>query len=154
MFTGKITVPSDGVVDSLDKQLPDRPLLQAIGPAPLEDAIESLNIAGLSEPRLYLSRYDQLSAGQQYRAQLARLLCSDSNIWLLDEFASNLDDATALAVGRNFARAARNRGSICFIASIRRNPIINAIRPDLVVQLNQIGKPIVTDDWRTWGGIK
>ena len=39
----------------------------------------------------------QLSAGQQYRAQLARLLCSNSNIWFLDEFASSLDDATAVA---------------------------------------------------------
>jgi ABC-type ATPase with predicted acetyltransferase domain len=151
--TGEVSLPSNGKIGTLEGAIPAGPLVQAIGPKSLGHAIAALNASGLAEPRLYLSRYEELSAGQKYRAQLARLLCSDSNIWLLDEFSSNLDDATALAVGRNFARAARKREVICFIATVRRQPLVNAISPDLVVELNQVGEPNVWRDWRDWKGL-
>ena len=127
--------------------------MTAIEAKDIDQGVEALNAAGLAEPRLYLSRWDQLSAGQKYRAQLARLICSDTNVWVLDEFASNLDDATALSVGRNFARAARRQEVICLIASVRRTPLVNSIAPDIVVHLNQVADPVVSKDWRSFAGV-
>jgi len=151
-ISGQISIPSDARLGFLETEWPRKPLVVSIGAKDIDHAINALNTAGLAEPRLYLSSWDQLSAGQKYRAQLARLICSDTNVWLLDEFASNLDDATALSVGKNFSRAARKQEVICFIASIRRTPLVNSISPDLLVQLNQVGNPVVSRDWRTFAG--
>ena len=153
VVTGKVTVPGDGVVGVLESEWPDSALLNSIEAGSLVNAIEALNASGLAEPRLYLSRWQQLSAGQRYRAQLAKLICSDANIWILDEFASNLDDATAVAVGKSFARVARRRDAICIIASVRRRHLINAVSPDVVVQLNQIGRPVVSRNWKRLVGL-
>ena len=154
IVTGKVLLPGDGIIGVLQDEWPNTTLLNSIGARNLDEAIGALNTSGLAEPRLYLSRWNQLSAGQKYRAQLARLICSEANIWLLDEFASNLDDATALAVGRNFARVARRREVICVIASVRRVPLINSIAPDVVVHLNQVGEPMVSRNWRSVTGVR
>ena len=150
---GKIHRPTDGIVGVLDEDWPNTPLLSSIGARNLNEAISSLNGSGLAEPRLYLSKWHHLSAGQKYRAQLARLMCSKSNIWLLDEFGSNLDDATALSVGRNFARVARQREVICIVASVRRVPIMNSMMPDLVVGLNQVESPRISRNWKSMAGV-
>lgn len=139
---GEMAPPSTGV-----------PLMSAIGAEDLEQAIYALNSAGLAEPRLYLSRFEQLSAGQQYRASLAKLICSGSNVWLLDEFAAGLDDATGVAVGRNFAKAARHLGVILIVATVRRQPLVNAMSPDVVVHLTQLEPPLVSRDWKQWAGV-
>ena len=151
-ITGTVLVPGDGTIGVLEDEWTNTPLLNSIGARNLDEAIGALNVSGLAEPRLYLSSWSQLSAGQKYRAQLARLICSAANIWLLDEFGSNLDDATALAVGRNFARAARQKEVICVIASVRRAPLINSITPDVVVRLNQVEYPRISRDWRSEAG--
>ena len=147
---GAVSLPGDARVGNLPTHLPSTPLVQAVGASSLEQAVFALNAAGLAEPRLYLSTFDQLSAGQKYRAALASLVCSDCNVWLLDEFASGLDDGTALAVGRNFARAARRLGVILVLATVRRSPLVNAIEPDLVVHLSQLEDPSVYADWTNW----
>lgn len=147
VVTGRIVRPRDARVGKLAEEFPLGALVDAVGAKSLRQAINALNTAGLAEPRLYLSHFGQLSAGQQYRAHLARLLCSDANVWILDEFTSSLDDATGLAVARNFAKAARRRGIICFVAGVRRSPLINALAPDVLVQLDQLRSPKVTRDW-------
>jgi len=152
-ISGQILIPSDARLGYLETEWPNKPLVTAIGARDIDQAIGALNTAGLAEPRLYLSRWDQLSAGQKYRAQLARLICSATNIWILDEFASNLDDATALSVGRNFARAARKQEAICFIASVRRSPLVNSIAPDVLIHLNQVGDSVVYKDWQSFLGL-
>ena len=153
IVSGSVQLPTDGIIGVLQDEWPNTPLLSSIGARNLNEAIDSLNASGLAEPRLYLSKWNHLSAGQKYRAQLARLMCSKANIWLLDEFASNLDDATAMSVGRNFARAARQREVICVVASVRRVPLINSLTPDLVVSLNQVERPKVSRDWRSIAGV-
>lgn len=154
IISGQIIPPPDARFGFSESEWADKPLVTSIGADDIDQAIYALNSAGLAEPRLYLSRWEQLSAGQKYRAQLARLICSNTNIWILDEFGSNLDDATALAVGRNFARAARRHDVICFIASVRRTPLVNSISPDLLIHLNQVGDPVVSSDWRSFAGVK
>jgi ABC-type transport system involved in cytochrome c biogenesis ATPase subunit/GNAT superfamily N-acetyltransferase len=150
---GSIRLPSGVSLGILEPLSEDVPLISAIKPRTLEEAVYALNSSGLSEPRLYLTPFEKLSAGQQYRACLARLICSGSNVWLLDEFAAGLDDATATAVGRNFSRAARRLGVILIAATVRREPLVNAMAPDLVVHLSQLEPPVVTDRWREWAGV-
>ena len=146
---GDIMWPSDSKIAKPDDDIcDDKPLVEAIGASSLLEAVYALNFAGLAEPRLYLSRLGQLSAGQVYRAHLARLICSDANVWLLDEFASGLDDATAIAVGRSFARAARQKEVICILATVRREPLLGAIQPDISIFLNQLGKSSVVNERR------
>jgi ABC-type transport system involved in cytochrome c biogenesis ATPase subunit/GNAT superfamily N-acetyltransferase len=147
---GSIRLPTGIEIGLLEPPVVGLPLISAIGANTLAEAIYALNAAGLSEPRLYLSDYAQLSAGQQYRASLARLICSNANVWLLDEFAAGLDDATAMAVGRNFARAARRQGVILIAATVRRQPLVGAMSPDIVIQLTQLEPPLITTDWRQW----
>lgn len=147
---GSIRLPNGTKFGALERPEQGRPLISAIGAKTLSQAIYALNAAGLAEPRLYLSDYAHLSAGQQYRASLARLICSDANVWLLDEFAAGLDDATAMAVGRNFARAARRQGVVLIAATVRRQPLVGAMEPDLVVQLTQLEAPHVTASWSAW----
>ena len=147
---GSVRLPNGAVLGLLEPPLAGVPLISAIGAGTLAEAIYALNAAGLSEPRLYLSDYAQLSAGQQYRASLARLISSNANVWILDEFAAGLDDATAMAVGRNFARAARRRGVILIVATVRRQPLVGAMNPDIVIQLTQLEPPLITTDWQQW----
>jgi ABC-type ATPase with predicted acetyltransferase domain len=151
--SGSVRLPSGAQVGRL--AIPENrvPLVSAIGADNLGQAIYALNSAGLAEPRLYLTTYDKLSAGQQYRASLAKLICSGSNVWVLDEFASGLDDATGTAVGRNFAKAARQMGVILIVATVRRRPLVNAIAPEVVVHLTQLEPPVVTRDWKNWAGV-
>ncbi len=115
------------------------PLIGAIGASSLSAAILALNSAGLAEPRLYLSSYEELSAGQRYRAQLARMICSGRSIWLVDEFASALDDGTALAVARNFAKIARRLGATLILAGVRTFPLVNGLQPDIQLVLSTVG---------------
>lgn len=53
----------------------------------------------------------QLSAGQQRRAALARLLLSDAAVWLLDEPATALDDAGAELLRELIADHCRQGGA-------------------------------------------
>jgi ABC-type transport system involved in cytochrome c biogenesis ATPase subunit/GNAT superfamily N-acetyltransferase len=146
---GEVIWPSDAQIAARAAEiLTNKPLVDAIGARSLVEAVYALNSAGLAEPRLYLSNIAQLSAGQVYRAQLAQLICSDANVWLLDEFGSGLDDATAIAVGRSFARAARRKEAICIVATVRREPLLAAMQPDVVITLNQLGKSSVEADWK------
>ena len=54
----------------------------------IENALTRVGLAGYDDVPC-----QQLSAGQQRRAALARLLLSDARMWLLDEPATALDDA-------------------------------------------------------------
>jgi ABC-type transport system involved in cytochrome c biogenesis ATPase subunit/GNAT superfamily N-acetyltransferase len=143
IVSGTILRPRDATIGELARPEPGIPLVRAIGAPSLEVAILALNASGLAEPRLYLSAFEQLSAGQRYRAQLATLICSGHGIWLLDEFASGLDDATGIAVARSFAKMARRLSVILVAAGVRYYPIVYALRPKNVVKLSSVGQPVV-----------
>jgi len=138
-ISGQVRMPHEATIETIDEDLGPGALIETIGARSLADAISALNAAGLAEPRIYLSEYSQLSAGQKYRAKLARLICSNANVWLLDEFASDLDDGTAITVARNFSRVARRHQIVCVVASVRRYPVIQALDPDITVALDQLG---------------
>ena len=102
----------------------------------VREGLHFLGLAGLSEPFLYLKRFEELSKGQQYRVLLAQMLASGSNVWIVDEFCSNLDEITANLVAYNIQRMARKYGLTVVAAASNPRPFIHSLRPDLVIRLS------------------
>ena len=136
---GTVTSPDNAVVASLESIDTNGPIISEIGARSTDHALRILGAVGLAEPRLYISTFSELSAGQKYRATLAKLICSEANVWLLDEFGSNLDDATLTALAKTFSGLARKASAIVVMASVRRQPLQDVVDPDLIIRLNQIG---------------
>jgi len=66
---------------------------------------------------------------------LARLLASGSNIWLADEFCTNLDPVTANIVGHNVHRFARSHGITAVLAAPHCEAFFHSLQPDKVILL-------------------
>jgi len=133
--TGKILLPSNARI-GLFKPIPDaKPLIEYNGifGEDVSRAIYVLNKAGLSEAFLYLRRYSELSEGQKYRAMIACLLNSRSNIWLADDFLSTLDPITANIVAYNVREFAKSSGATVVAAAPHYESFIHALKPDRVL---------------------
>lgn len=132
---GKISLPPNARI-GLFRPIPnDKPLIEyrEIFGENIARAIYVLNKAGLSEAFLYLRRYSELSEGQKYRAMIARLLNSKSNIWLADDFLSTLDPITANIVAHNVREFAKSSGVTLIAAAPHYESFIHALRPDKVL---------------------
>ena len=84
-----------------------------VGPATLAEAMDRVGLGGAR-----FDRCGMLSAGQQRRAALARLLVSGAPVWLLDEPLTALDDA-GCALTRGFIDEHRARGGAAICATHR-----------------------------------
>ena len=111
-------------------------LIELFDNSRIGDALYYLGLAGLSEPLLYLKRFQELSSGQQYRAMIARMLVSGCNVWVADEFCSTLDELTANLVSHNLQRIARRHGVTVIVAAANPNPFIHSLQPDSVLRLS------------------
>ena len=148
---GGMREPTAGSVANLSKSdcaifslnFEDKPAIEQMGSTELAHALFSMNAAGLSEAALYFKRPDALSAGQRHRLAIARLIASKKPVWIIDEFCSVLDDTTAAIVSKNVGRTARSLGVTAFIAGPRREPVLSALRPDFVLNLDSLGS------WKT-----
>lgn len=118
----------------------DRPAIEQVGSTELAHALFGMNAAGLSEAALYFKRPWMLSAGQRHRLSIAQLIASKKPIWIIDEFCSVLDDTTAAIVAKNVGRTARALGVTAIIAGPRREPVISALRPSFVLNLDSLGR--------------
>ena len=87
----------------------DRPIIDTIGQS-VDEAIKLLSRAGLGEAFLWLRKYDELSDGQKYRYRLAKLLESQAQMWVADEFCSMLDRDTARICLLYTSPSPRDRG--------------------------------------------
>jgi heme exporter protein A len=81
------------------------------GPGAVADALDALDMARLGDVPVRL-----LSTGQRRRANLARVLASGADIWLLDEPGNGLDTASLALLERAIA-AHRAQGGIVVVAS-------------------------------------
>ena len=82
-------------------------------PATLDEAMDRVGLGGAR-----FDRCGMLSAGQQRRAALARLLVGQAAVWLLDEPLTALDDA-GCALTRGFIDEHRARGGAAVCATHR-----------------------------------
>ncbi len=102
--------------------------LDGTAPASLENAIKFFDLLGLTEMPVRF-----LSTGQRKRAALARVMASQTDIWLLDEPYNGLDDANMKRLDKAITTHTAN-GGIAVVAAHRS--------PDIKVDKRvTIGKP-------------
>jgi len=111
-----------GHQDAVKPQLPaeENLLFQARIGGDAGDAVKRVGAAlaavGLERQRRLPGRY--LSAGQKRRLALARLLLSDSRLWLLDEPTNALDAAAIQWLGQALARHRAAGGSVLLASHV------------------------------------
>lgn len=110
-------------------------LIEILADKSVDQALSLMGLVGLSDAYIYLKRFDELSKGQQFRAMLARLIVSNTNVWLIDEFCANLDPVTANVVADKLQRTARRLGATVIVAAPHCQYFLHALKPDLVIQL-------------------
>ncbi|MEM1589349.1 MAG: ABC transporter ATP-binding protein, partial [Candidatus Bathyarchaeia archaeon] len=98
------------------KPPPNKPIIETVGEN-LQQALELLSHVGLNDAFLFLRTYRQLSDGQKYRYKIAKLMESQAQVWILDEFASTLDRDTAKIVAYNLQKIARKTGKTALAAT-------------------------------------
>ena len=133
--SGNISIPQNTHFGHFQPIKSLKPLIEILGVKDVHYGLYLLGLAGLSEPYLYLKKFKELSAGQQYRAMLAHLLASECNVWIADEFCANLDPITANVVSHNLQKIARKVSATVIAAASHSINFIFSLKPDKVVQL-------------------
>ena len=112
-----------------------------------EKAFVALSRVGLSEALAFIKPFWMLSRGQQYRAMIADLLLRNEEVWLLDEFCSDLDPITAKIVAHNLRKQVIETGRVAFIAAANHTHYLDALRPTRILLLR-------SGDMPTWLSFK
>lgn len=131
--SGVISLPDNAKVGLLNPISVSKPLIEVIGRNDLGRGIYWMGVVGLSEPHLYVKPFTALSAGQKYRAMLARLLIRGANLWLIDEFCENLDIVNTHLLSQKISTLAHKIGATIVIASSNAGRFVKSLRPDRVL---------------------
>jgi uncharacterized protein len=112
----------------------------------LPEAISLLTACGLGEPKLWLHRYGDLSAGEQFRARLAmamgRAMFQPKAVLIVDEFCAVLHRRLALSMA--FAvRKLVSRHGLCMIAAAAQEDLEADLQPDWLLRLDGRGRQSV-----------
>jgi excisionase family DNA binding protein len=130
-----IQVPHNYQVGKFEPIRSQKALIEILGNQDIQSALHLMGIVGLSDAFVYLKRFDELSNGQQYRAQLAQLIARGYNVWVADEFCATLDVVTANIVADRLQRIARELNVLLVVASSQPDIFVRALCPDQVIQL-------------------
>lgn len=98
----------------------EKPLIETIG-RDVSEGLELLSMVGLNDAYLFVRRYKELSDGQKYRYRIAKLIESDAQFWIADEFCSTLDRDTAKIVAFNAQKLARKKGRGLIVATCNQD---------------------------------
>ncbi len=120
------------VADLNEIELADKPVIDLVGNTTIE-ATDLLAKAGISDAYIYLRKPGELSDGQRYRLKLAKVMSSDADVWIADEFGAVLDRDTAKAVAYNMAKVARREGKILMVATTHTD-LVEELAPNLTVE--------------------
>lgn len=107
-----------------------------------EKAFDALCHVGLSEAMVFIKPFELLSMGQRYRAMFADLILSDAELWILDEFCSNLDPVTSRILSIKLKKLAQRRGCFVVVAAANANHFLEALSPNQVYVVRMGGKVI------------
>ena len=101
---------------------------------------ELLSSVGFSSVPLWLRPYPVLSTGQQMRVNVARLLASNKDLIVMDEFSSVVDRTVAQIGSAAIAKTIRRRNQK-FIAVTCHADVTDWLQPDWIYQpaINQFG---------------
>jgi ABC-type ATPase with predicted acetyltransferase domain len=115
-----------------DVQLdPCKPLIETVGKT-VEEGLELLSKVGLNDAFLFLRTFEQLSDGQKYRYGIAKMMESEAQFWIMDEFAATLDRDTAKIVAFNVQKLARQEGK-AVLAATTHNDLFEDLKPSVHV---------------------
>lgn len=104
------------VADLNDVALDDRPVVEQLG-RNTNEALYLLARAGISDAWIYIRKPSELSDGQRYRLKLAKVMETDADVWVADEFGAVLDRVTAKAIAISVQKVARERGKSLIVAT-------------------------------------
>lgn len=109
-----------------------------------KEVVEMLSSVGLSSPPHWLKPFCHLSNGQKFRVELARLLLSEHDCVLFDEFTSVVDREVAKVCCAALSKTIRRRLRPQLVAISCHFDIIDWLQPDWVfdVSANRF-------EWRT-----
>lgn len=130
-----IKSPRDVRIGAFEPIHSQKALIEALGISDVSRALRLMGKVSLSDAFVYLKRYDELSAGQQYRAMLAKLISSNANVWLADEFCVNLDPVAASSVAARLGQLARELKAILVVATPQPELVARSLKPDMVIRL-------------------
>ncbi len=131
----------------------DKPLVDGFADLglSLEEVTTLLSLAGLGDAFVMLRKPGELSEGQRYRLQLARLLAqvrppagstgqqgdegtSGLMVILADEFGATLDRITAKVIARNLRRWVRRSAQpVCLIVATTHDDLLEALEPEVLM---------------------
>lgn len=94
--------------------------------------LQMLTRVGLGDVFTLLKPPARLSAGQQYRYRLVRIMVSDRRYVFADEFGSVLDRVCARVAAWQLRRAASESGKCVILASARED-LLEDLRPDILI---------------------
>lgn len=134
-LSGRLWVKPDLDVSVLQPLEAHKPLIDSLGGSTFDASLFALNVSGLAEAHLYLKRFAELSNGQRYRAMMAKLIASNSDVWIADEFCATLDPVTASIVARNLRRCAKRLRVTVLLAAASWADFVHELRPDTVIHL-------------------
>jgi hypothetical protein len=119
------------VADLNEIELEDRPVIELVGETTTH-ATELLAKAGISDAWIYIRKPSELSDGQRYRLKLAKVMESDADVWVADEFGAVLDRETAKVVAFNMQKVARREGKTLMVATTHTD-LREELGPNLMI---------------------
>ena len=104
------------IADLNEVVLEEKPVIELIGKNTTE-AADLLAKAGISDAWIYIRKPSELSDGQRYRLKLAKIMESDADVWIADEFGAVLDRITAKVIAFNIQKVARANNKTLMVAT-------------------------------------
>lgn len=99
----------------------------------IKTIVKTLTSVGLSSTPHWIKPFNHLSNGQQFRAELARLLLSEQDIIVFDEFTSIVDRDVAKVCSAALQKSIKGKdGAPRFVAVSCHYDIIDWLNPDWV----------------------
>ena len=116
----------------------DQPIIDAIAPGGDFNAVTgALAAVGLGSVPAWLRPFHVLSNGEQFRANLARVICEAPERVVIDEFTSVVDRQIAKFGALAFAKAWKRTGNQCVLLSCHRD-ILEWLEPDWIYDTGKI----------------
>lgn len=135
-ITGSFKVPNNyypGIFKEIRSQ---KALVEYFGNESVEYALQLLSSVGLSDAFVFVKRFDELSNGQKYRALMAKLIHSQKNVLIIDEFCANLDPISSNVLAYRMHKLAKRLGITLIAGAAHYEAFIKSLKPDRVVRLS------------------
>lgn len=114
----------------------DQAIVDALGDHPTRKIIDTLLAVGMGSTPAWLRPYQVLSGGEKFRADLARLLLSETKTIVCDEFTSLVDRTVAQVVSIAIRKVIGQKGyPRRLVVATCHEDIVSSLAPDWVLNM-------------------